>query len=253
MYSPKLNFYFKETRPSSLTVTSHTHTCYELVYFENVNGTLKIENTSFPLKPGSLYFVYPGTSHSEIHSSDYSVIFLGFDCDKFPKHKLEETVYNVLDNKLIHSLLLRIIDEATNQKENYKQIVSLILSEIFLLLERYSADSTQSVKSITYAHNYIYEYFNQSIDFPELASSTGYSYDRFRHLFAEKYKISPKQLQMTIRLEKAVELLSEKNANCTKISELCGFSTSAQFSKLFKEKYGITPKQFCNRHKPTEQ
>ena len=35
------------------------------------------------------------------------------------------------------------------------------------------------------------------------------------------------------------------------IAHLCGFSTSAQFSKLFKDKYGITPKQFCNRHKKT--
>jgi len=251
LYSPKLNFYFKETRPSSLTVTSHTHTCYELVYFENVNGTLKIENTSFPLKPGSLYFVYPGTAHSETHSNDYTVVFLGFDCDNFPEHILKETVYNLPENKRIHSLLLRIIDEATNQEENYKKIISLLLSEIFLLLERYTIHGTQSIKSITYAHNYIYEYFNQSIDFAELAKSTGYSYDRFRHLFSEKYQISPKQLQMTIRLEKAVEMLSEKKSNCTNIAHLCGFSTSAQFSKLFKDKYGITPKQFCNRHKKT--
>ncbi len=249
MYYPNLNFYFKEARPSTLTVTDHTHTCYELVYFESAQGRLTINNTDYALSPGSMYFVYPGTIHSEIHNSDYNVLFLGFECNNFPRQKLLEKIYNLQENTRIYKLLLRIIEEATNQKENYQEITSHLLAEILLLTERHTLSEPGTVRSIDYAYNYIYEYFNQHIEFSELAKSTGYSYDRFRHLFVEKYNISPKQLQMTIRLEKAVNLLAEKNSNCTTISQLCGFSTSAQFSKLFKSQYGLTPKQFSNRYK----
>lgn len=248
MYNPILNFYFSENRPSTLSVGNHSHNCYELVYFSKVKGNLSIRDASFSLNPGNIYFVYPGSVHSETHSSDYDVIFIGFECDNFPKDKLLEATYNIPEHKTILDLLLRIIEEATAQRENYQEITSHLLAEIILLMERYTNDNTYSVKSIEYAYNYIYEYYNQHINFSELAKSTGYSDDRFRHLFSEKYGTSPKQLQMTIRLEKAVELLAEKNLNCTVVAHTCGFSTSAQFSKLFKEQYGITPKQFASRY-----
>ncbi len=248
MYNPVLTFYFREKRPQSQTVTDHTHNCYELVYFSKVDGQLCINGNKSVIKPGSIHIIYPTSSHSEIHNSDYDVIFIGFECDNFPKDVLKEVVYNFPNHIEIYNLLNRIINEAKYQKENYAEITSHLLAEIILLMERYTKDDSQSVKTIDFAYNYICEYFNQVIDFSHLAKTTGYSSDRFRHLFTEKYNISPKQLQINMRLERSVELLADSNMNCTDIAHFCGFSTSAQFSKLFREKYGITPKQFHSRH-----
>lgn len=91
------------------------------------------------------------------------------------------------------------------------------------------------------------EYYNQPIDFNQLAKLSGYSLDYFRHLFSQKMGMSPKQFQINMRLEKAVELLSDQQKSCTEIASFCGFSTSAQFSKMFLEKYGISPNQFRRR------
>lgn len=248
MYNPKLNFYYKENRSASFEVAGHSHNCYELVYFEKVDGLLSINNTQLPLKPGCIYFVYPGNIHNETHLSDYNVTFIGFECDNFPKSKLLETVYSIPEHKSIAKLLLKIIEESTAQRKNYREITSHLFAQILLLIERYTSQDSQSVKIIDYAYNYIYEYFNQAIDFSELANLTGYSPDRFRHIFTDKYEISPKQLQMTIRLEKAVELLADNDISITEVAQSCGFSTSAQFSKLFREQYEITPKQFRARN-----
>ena len=45
----------------------------------------------------------------------------------------------------------------------------------------------------------------------------------------------------SIRLNYALEKLRSGEYNVTEVSEMCGFSTSAYFSKVFKEYFGKTP------------
>ena len=45
----------------------------------------------------------------------------------------------------------------------------------------------------------------------------------------------------SIRLNYAMEKLRSGEYNVTEVSEMCGFNTSAYFSKVFKEYFGKTP------------
>ncbi|WP_373736240.1 helix-turn-helix domain-containing protein [Bacteroides heparinolyticus] len=45
----------------------------------------------------------------------------------------------------------------------------------------------------------------------------------------------------SIRLNYAMEKLRSGEYNVTEVSEMCGFSTPAYFSKVFKEHFGKTP------------
>lgn len=47
----------------------------------------------------------------------------------------------------------------------------------------------------------------------------------------------------SIRLNRAKELLEEGKNNVTEVSEICGFSSSAYFSRVFKEYFGKTPSE----------
>lgn len=47
----------------------------------------------------------------------------------------------------------------------------------------------------------------------------------------------------SIRLEHAKLLLKEGSNNVTEVSEMCGFSSSAYFSRVFKEYFGISPSE----------
>ena len=249
MYNPTLTFFLShQLRSENIPVNNHTHNCYELVYFHKGKGTLFIRGNSYQIQPGLIYIVYPNAPHSEIHTADGNVSFLGFDCPNFPQSQLKEGTYNILKHQAIGNLMDSIIREATEQKEHFSELISHMLAEIILLLGRYTSTTDQSTKSLDYISAYIMEYYNQAIDFNQLARLSGYSLDYFRHLFTQEIGMSPKQFQINMRLEKAVELLASSQKSCTEIASFCGFSTSAQFSKMFFEKYGIAPNQFRRRN-----
>lgn len=245
MYSPHLIFFCSnKNRPQGSEVYNHAHSCYEIVYFNKANATLTMSENTYHLEDGTIYIVYPDTPHSEIHLNSGIVTFLGFECESFPRSVIKENIYNILHHENIRNIMNRIIKEAVEQKENYSELISHMLSEIILLLQRYTTNEAQQPKTLGYIYSYISEYYNQQIDFEQLAKASGYSLDHFRHIFTKKFGMSPKQFQTDMRLKKSAELLTDSPKSCTEIASLCGFSTSAQFSKMFSDKYGVTPKQF---------
>ncbi len=245
MYSPNLRFFSTDcTRACGTEITAHAHNCYEVVYFRKANGSLTLGSRTYPLHNGTIYIAYPGTPHSEIHTGDGRVSFLGFDCANFPRRDMAETAYNILRHKEIGDIIEKIIAEAIEQKQNYSAVISHMIAEIILLLQRYAASNEPQPKNLGYICSYISEYYNQPIDFNRLAAISGYSPDYFRHMFTREFGISPKQMQIDVRLKKAAELLLSSEKNCTEIAALCGFSTGSQFSRMFAEKYKLPPQKF---------
>jgi len=55
---------------------------------------------------------------------------------------------------------------------------------------------------------------------------------------------NPSNFIRTIRLKYASELLLQKRYSIKEITHMCGFNSSAYFTKTFKELYGVTPTQF---------
>ena len=90
------------------------------------------------------------------------------------------------------------------------------------------------------------EKFNEKISLQKYAEQLNISYDYFRHKFKSITGVSPQEYIVNKRLEAALNLISTTNLSCTEISEKCGFSDSAQFSKMFKEKYKISPRKYRN-------
>jgi len=243
---PKLIFFSQTDRKKGTIIEAHVHNCYEIVYFTKADGVLTIGNTEYKLRSNRMYLVYPNTSHKEIHTSDGHVLFFGFNYDKFPS-VLSETLYDISEHGVIRKLIEDIIDEATNQKEFYDKIISIKITELIYLIQRYSSYKRTACKNFDYVMNYIRENSNQDIDFTLLAKMTGYSYDHFRHLFKQQFGISPKQFQMNQRMKNACHLLKTSDLSCTEISYKCGFSNSAQFSAMFRKYFGVTPKAFSKK------
>src|SRR4029453_9559414 len=114
-----------------------------------------------------------------------------------------------------------------------------------LYLEVLRASPSQEEDSrhdiIRFAQAFINEYYMHKIDFQALADQSGYSYDRFRHLFKEKVNLSPSQYILQRRIEHAKTMLRHTSLQISVIAMECGFSTDAQFCSLFKRETEITP------------
>ncbi|MBQ8267028.1 MAG: helix-turn-helix transcriptional regulator [Clostridia bacterium] len=92
--------------------------------------------------------------------------------------------------------------------------------------------------------SYINSNINEQIDFVSLAQSNNYSYDRFRHLFTQRFGLSPYTYLTKQRIEHAKRLLKNSNSSITDIAFDCGFNSSSQFTNIFKKYVRATPKEY---------
>jgi AraC-like DNA-binding protein len=97
------------------------------------------------------------------------------------------------------------------------------------------------------------EYLGRHLSDPELsntrlAESAGISEVYFRKLFKETYQIPPRQYILQARINHAKELLSERSATVSAISDACGFSSVYHFCRAFKQITGMTPLEYEKKY-----
>ena len=97
--------------------------------------------------------------------------------------------------------------------------------------------------------NFLEKYYYKDLSLTEVANVCNMSDSYFSRKFKEKFNINFSTYLLNIRLEKAKELLREKNLNIENISEMVGFKDSSYFSKSFKQKYGMAPHYYRDNFK----
>ena len=135
----------------------------------------------------------------------------------------------------------KIMDEYKQQDVEYEIAAGAFLDLLLVSTMRNVNSVSRKCKDIEYIKAYIEQYSNQKINFSQLAKISGYSYDYFRHIFKQRFGISPQDYLIEVRLENAKRLLKGTKFTCTEIAYNCGFSSGAQMSLLFKRKFGASP------------
>ncbi len=225
------------------TVIAHTHACHEIVYYdEGCLGKATLGDDEYEFHGGDIAVIPQGVLHKEEHFSTGKVIFFGFSCDE------NEIVPGVFSNMFYLKYSFRdIINEVREQSLGFEEMMELSLRKILLCLKRQNDNMYHPVTNLTYCREYIEENFTQSVSLKNLASTSGYSYDYFRHLFTSVYGQSPSSLIMSLRVGFAIKLLSTTKLTCTEIAHQSGFFDSGQMTKLLKKKYGLTPSEIRKR------
>jgi len=217
---------------------THSHNCYEIIYFLS-GGKIAINGLLYPVKKDTCCIIAPNTEHKEILDNDGEIIFIGFESAEpnFPKKQIDEA------DPSIRLLFEKIIEEYSGQNYGYEAAAEALLELLLITYVRICGKEGKKCKDIDYIKVYIEQYYNQKINFFELAKLSGYTYDYFRFLFKQKFGCSPQNYMITIRLKNAKQLLETTNLSCTEIAYNCGFSTSAQMTTMIKNRFGKTPKE----------
>ena len=222
IYMTKLVFCHNHSRSREHDVLPHKHDCHELVFYEETaRGVTDIEGTEYEITPLGVSLIHRGAVHSERHFEETNVIFLGFESTL----TLPDGVWN--DMGELRPLFCDIVREVRNQEWGYEKIISLKIQEILTWLERKSCGESSRVRNLEFCKQYIEENYMQDVSVGELAGMCGYSSDRFRHLFAEKFGLYPQNYLVSVRLENARHLLKSTNYSCVEIAMMCGFSDSS--------------------------
>ncbi|MFD2614098.1 helix-turn-helix domain-containing protein [Paenibacillus gansuensis] len=241
----KFEFIFRSIRGKQMYIAHHSHNCFELVYYLEGKGETEIGENTYQFGPGSYCVIRPGTMHDERRTEDTDVIFFGFSCDDHAL-MLPEGMFQDEDD-LILNLLHVLYEEFSTKRTHQSMMLDCLTGQLAVELSRRMHEmwSLQARgKKLLSFRRFIDDHFQQKLNLGQLAEDSGYSYDRFRHLFKEETGVSPQQYLLSKRIERACDLLGNTDLSISDIASRSGFSTDAQFCKLFKREVGITPGQY---------
>lgn len=97
------------------------------------------------------------------------------------------------------------------------------------------------------ALDYIQENYHREITVTKLADHLGLARSYFSRIFLEHAGITPKEFIVNYRLEKAVELLTQKGLSQKEVASLVGYSDVYAFSRMFHRKYGMPPGKYVQK------
>ena len=146
------------------------------------------------------------------------------------KLKREDIYTKAID---VNSKILRAYSIASIKDISYEFLINLLKD-----IEKYK---TKNDFILDNSINFLEKYYYKDLSLTELANVCNMSDSYFSRKFKERFNINFSTYLLNIRLEKAKDLLKEKNLNIENISEMVGFKDTSYFSKSFKQKYGIAP------------
>lgn len=151
----------------------------------------------------------------------------------------------------IHSVLHQCIHTSLSDaaKKLYQHAKAL---EVISLLFAKSQPNMEScpflnnelvVRKIKQAKEILLEKFNDPPSIADLSQLAGLNEFQLKAGFKEIYGNTPYQYLMDYKLEKARQLLTEKQMQVNEVADYIGYTNVSHFITAFKKKYGITPKK----------
>ncbi|UUC43825.1 helix-turn-helix domain-containing protein [Flavobacterium cerinum] len=250
----------------------HKHNFYLTVLFTQGTGIHEIDFTSYPVKPGSLFFLNPGqTHHWELSEDIRGYIF--FHTQTF--YDLHYNRVKINNYPFFYSVQNAPFLYLDDNAENFSSVFNEILVE-------YQGNAVLKTQKIINLIDRIYIestrlYIDKNTTGPAIQSPYALRFQELERLIEKHYKtekspsqyaewlnVSPKHLNRITQsmvgkttsdvildrvfLEAKRELVRFKN-NFAEVAAQLGYDDYAYFSRLFKKKCGETPSSFINRYR----
>lgn len=227
-------------RKAATKVPPHSHEYYEAVFYSGGGGTGYIGTESYDIKPGYLAVIPSGILHSESHTVNGRVICIGISGDGFSS--IQGVFHDCCGE--ITALAVRIVNEISGQRPEYRRLCELMAEELSILIGRLSRSLQTTERNLGYAAEFIRGNCHERLYLPSVAAQLHISYEYFRHCFAARFGMSPAKYLLAARIELAKRLLADTGLSCTEIAGRCGFFDSSQFAMLFRREVGMTPTEY---------
>ena len=204
-----------------------------------VSGTGKFEVGAkhFITKPGDVLFIPANLPYKVEYSVSESIVVHFDQCNYSDAENI------CLGNSSKINICFEHLLEVWNKQRSINQTKSIIYD----ILDKMSNDQKMSISDTAVANcvRYIDAHFcDPKIDIETVCSVAFISISSLQRAFAKYFGIPPKQYLIQLRMNKALELLTENELSVKKISFVCGFTDEKYFSRAFKKKYGYPPSQF---------
>lgn len=104
-------------------------------------------------------------------------------------------------------------------------------------------------RQVSNVKQYIREHLDQPIPIITLAELVGLSEGYFYQAFKHSTGLTPGRYLTLARVEKAKELLLQKEQPVIQVGMAVGYENPSHFSRIFKKAVGVSPSKFCQRYR----
>lgn len=246
-------FVVHHNKPAS-RVSRHSHKEHHLILPLRGESRVEISGTPWSFGPGKMVYIPSGTVHEFLATNQKEgerLIAL-----------LEDSVWKKVDGPvaapkllptqhLCKELLFQMVTDPENRaaKEMVLCFASVLAStlrqtdELALSVDTSQLLSKASDARIEKVAKQLRDRYADNLKISELAKLAGLSERNLTRLFVQELGLSPKQALIRLRLEKARELL--KNRNCS-VTEACfevGYSSLSRFIQSYRAAFGNLPSE----------
>lgn len=223
----------------------HWHEKIEIQYIIEGTNIAQCQNEIIEAPQDSFYTI----NSSEMHQSIGGVrrhALIQFSPSLFKKNNI--IIKRLVRDPYLSEIVNKMIEEYYKNDEFSKYIIQGYGHLLIMHLYR-----NHSYKTINYDHytqnyallneaiKYIQDNYTKNITLQELADIANVSKYYFCNVFKEFTDQTFKEYLNSIRINKAIELLSTTDIPITEIAFLCGFNDSNYFSRKFHQITGKTP------------
>ena len=265
-------------------VKMSTHNTHELFYMRNGRAEFNIDGKKVSVEKGSAVIIRPETPHCfDVKSSvaDTLVLYFGFAKEKNVAGRYQPSLESFFDfaegdeekedalpkdpyivisgscKKEISEVMEKIVNERKSDFQSKELMLQILTLELMLVLARalrreweesLRVKNGKAQELVFIAKEYIDSNYDRGITVASAASYVYLSQGYFTRAFRDEFGISPMSYLMKKRIERACELLSDKQIKVAGVASMAGFSSPQRFNVAFRKQMGITPMEYRKQH-----
>lgn len=241
--------------PSMATIRPEGRRDYQLLYVSSGKAHFYFREQETEVAAGSMVLYRPGESqryhyYLEENPEVCWIHFSGYEARGLLDHIGFSDTHAVFcgASSSYMELFGRIISELQLKRPCFEELLCALLRELFCLIHRgqleSSADRYRNQEQMEASVRFFNESFSRDIQIGEYAKNQHMSVCWFIRCFKRYMGMTPMQYLISVRMDRAKELLKNTGYSIQEISSLVGYEDPLYFSRLFQKQTGRSPSAY---------
>ena len=205
-------------------------------------GVFDIDGKRIVNEPGDMIYIPADMPYRAEYWSTQSIVVHLIDCNYGEAEKISTSQHSVVEDRFRKMLDSWREDHSVNRAKSR-------LYDLFARLEKETADE-QLDEELFRSLKYIDEnYADPTLRIERVCEEIHVSHSSLQRRFNRYFAMTPKQYIVKLRLNKAVDMLSEGDISVKEVAYACGFDDEKYFSRVFSSTFGYPPSRFIEKMK----
>lgn len=230
---------------------SHTHDCWEFVYYTHGSGTLTVGTEKINFLPGILVCQPPIVPHSEHSNEGYRNIHFCLETFSNPVKGEGISVFSDNESGDFHKVLMLLYKEFHMTSGNKSRLIDRLLEVLHEYILSWSSGKRKNPYVEKFEGLLVNNMANKSFNLDSALRTIPLSRDYFRRIFKAETGCNPLEYLTEKRITHAMQLMESGYAGRITIKEiaaLVGFDDPYYFSRVFRKVTGKSPSQWLHEH-----